>query len=181
MRAIALKLLPLCVLISSCCAGAAAPTSLKLKGEAPSALSGTGAADSAVTSALTALLEERVYDSGAYMSWGCSGGHDASKIVTGPVDSHQPDSEVVSGTGTRQSGRYKMEFNLPEGHLTLDSDFNATQGLIYEIKQQGSPVISSRTVSAECSFSGELAGQQVELTFQQDLHAVKDNDYSGGF
>jgi hypothetical protein len=165
--------------LSSCCAGSC-PSDLLLRGGTPTSVSGNGADSTTVQAGLATLMTQRVYDPGTYINWCCSP-HDASKLTNGAVATYlqgSPASSVI-GTAARGNYRYMLTFNLPEGVLTVDSDFNSTQRIIYDVKGRQAESPSTRTVVAECTFVGQLAGQPVELSFQHELHAFKDQGLGG--
>jgi hypothetical protein len=178
----ALSLLTVACYVAACCAASCVDYPIHLEGQVISSVAGTGSGNAQVEAELRALLQDRMYYPGTYMCWGgCTGQHDASKLVPGPVDSFHlnehglPDhAGSVEGVGVRQSGRYIMSFTLPQGVLTLDSDHNRTQGIIYELRPEQGPHVSGGSVVADCTFSGTLAGQPVDLTFQQLVRATEE-------
>jgi hypothetical protein len=180
MRTTRAGLLLVILTATSCCTGSC-PTELLLRGEAPATVSGPGADDPAVAAALAELMTLRVYDNGAYMEW-CCNRHDRSKLANGAADTYVTDNgERATGTATRGSGRYVLEFALPQGQLSVDMDFNAAQGLIYQIKMQRGGAVGERMIVADCAFDGVLAGKQVALEFQQDIRAVGSRGYHSGW
>jgi hypothetical protein len=177
----------LCSQLAACCAGACSDTHLFLQSTAPTNVTGAGAGDAQVLAALEELLADRMYYPGTYVcTGGCGGDHDESRIFPGEVVTflpapvlYQPPADRVVGGGTRGSGRYAMAFNLPVGTLALDSDFNTTQGLIYEIRRGGLPWTSVARGTAAGRFQGTLAGQPVDLSFEVELLATKEAGFYG--
>jgi hypothetical protein len=173
------RLLLLAVCISSCCAGSC-PDDLLLLGAQPTNISGSGGDSTAIVEALEALMTQRIYDSGAYINWCCSP-HDASKLTSGEVRTYvaaTADPAVV-GTAARLNYRYILTFTMPEGVLTVDCDFNAAQRVINDIKGERAESPSTRTALADCTFVGQLAGQPVNLAFQQELRGTKRSGIGG--
>ena len=157
---------------------------LTFRGNAPTDITGTGADDAAVVTALNALLTNRIYDPNTYMQYGSCGKSNKSRIQNGAVSSfiqgheidyEHPEAGIANGTGNGAGVYYTMEFTLPEGpHLSVRFIYNVGQGMLSEIGAQQAADESTLTDVADCSLSGNLAGKPVDLDFKQELHGVAD-------
>jgi hypothetical protein len=155
---------------------------LDFRGSTPTEVSGTGADDSAVVEALSALMTNRIYDPNTYTQYGSCGKSNKSRIQNGevssymeggPIDYMNPDAGKASGNGLGSGSYYTMDFTLPEGpHLSVRFIYNVGQGLLKEVSPESGPVESTSTDLADCNLTGNLAGKAVDLDFKQLLHGV---------
>jgi hypothetical protein len=166
---------------AGCCMGIDRDDLYLAASSAPTDITGTGSDNQAVKDALAALMDQRVYDTGMYMQWACVKANN-SRLQNGQVFTQiAAEPTQISGTGSGDGVYYTIAAPLAPGQLTVKFVYNSAQGLIYEIRTKGSPETSPSSVMADCTLSGTLAGQAVNLTFKQEIRAKKNGYLGGGF
>jgi hypothetical protein len=189
LRALVSKLIAALFLTSGCGPGVFVfVRHLEFRGSAPTEVSGTGADDTAVVTALATLMTGRVYDPGTYMQYEgaksnksrLQNGAVTSYVLDAPIDFTNPQAGLANGNGQGSGAYYTMDFTLPEGpHLTVRFIYNVGQGMLNEVAGDGGAEESQTTDVADCNLTGSLAGKTVDLDFKQLLHGVANANYYG--